>query len=395
MARTKKEASETLETLTEKPTVRDELSSIISKNLGKKFKDIEQAVWFLDEPEDAPTNVTDWISTGSKILDLSISNRPNGGYPVGKIVELNGLEGSGKSLLAAHAIAETQKRGGIGVFIDTESAVAPEFFESIGVDLKNMLYVPAETVEFIFETIESIINSVRGSGDADRLVTIVVDSLAGASTKIEMDADFDKDGYATAKAIILSKAMRKITNLIGKEKILVIVTNQLRQKLNAMAFADPWTTSGGKAIPFHSSVRIRLSSLGKIKKNDDVVGIKIKAQVIKNRIGPPFRTAELDMYFDSGIDHYSDWLAALKTRKIIAQSGPSYSFDLVDETTGELKDSPKFTSKEFPSLVEGNAEIKSFLYSQLCKASIMPYRKPGLSRLDDDVEIEEGTVDEQ
>ena len=210
----------TTDTDEQKSSVRDELSSIITKNLDKKFKDMDQAVWFLDEPEDAPTNVSDWISTGSKVLDLAISNMANGGNPVGRIIEITGLEGSGKSLLAAHAIAETQKKGGVGVFIDTETAVSPDFFKAIGVDIKNMLYIPAETTEYIFEAIENIIASVRGGTSKDRLVTIVVDSLAGASTKVEMDANYDKDGWATAKAIILSKAMRKITNLIGREKIL-------------------------------------------------------------------------------------------------------------------------------------------------------------------------------
>lgn len=379
-----------------KSSVRDELSSIITKNLDKKFKDMDQAVWFLDEPEDAPTNVSDWVSTGSKVLDLAISNMANGGNPVGRIVEITGLEGSGKSLLAAHAIAETQKKGGVGVFIDTETAVSPDFFKAIGVDIKNMLYIPAETTEYIFEAIENIIASVRGGTSKDRLVTIVVDSLAGASTKVEMDANYDKDGWATAKAIILSKAMRKITNLIGREKILLIFTNQLRQKLNAMAFADPWTTSGGKAVAFHSTIRMRLAVKGKIKKADEIVGIKIEAKIIKNRIGPPFRKAVFDMYFDSGIDHYSDWLEALQTKKIVTKSGQTYSFDWVDITTGEVikKDSPEFTSKEFPALMESNPEVKEYLYKRLCDACIMQYKDPTMSRLDDDTEVEDGTIEE-
>ena len=362
--------------------------------MDKKFKDMDQTVWFLDEPEDAPTNVSDWVSTGSTILDLAVSNRPNGGYPVGKIIEINGLEGSGKSLLAAHAIAETQKRGGVGVFIDTESAVDPSFFEAIGVDTKNMLYVPAQTTEYIFEAMENIIASIRGSGN-DRLVTIVVDSLAGASTKVEMDANYDKDGYATAKAIILSKAMRKITNLIAQQRILVILTNQLRQKLNAMAFADPWTTSGGKAVAFHSSIRIRLAAAGKLKNSDkDVIGIKIKAKVIKSRIGPPFRNAEIDMYFDSGIDHYSDLLAALKARKIISSSGTKLSFDLYDEKSGEVLESLEFTSKDFPTIIR-DPKNRDYLYKKLCDASIMQYRKEGIeTRLEDDIEVDNSTTEE-
>jgi recombination protein RecA len=236
---------------TDKPAVRDELASLISKNLNKQFKDEDQVAWFLDEPEDAPTVVTDWISTGSSLLDLAISNRPNGGLPVGKIVEFLGLEGTGKSLLAAHILAETQKKNGMAVFIDTESAVSMEFLQAIGVNVTNMLYVPLDTIEKIFTAIENIITSVRNSSK-DRLVTIVVDSAAGASTDVEMEADYSKDGYATTKAILMSKALRKITNLIAKQKILVVFTNQLRMKMQAMAFSDPYCVD-----PFSTKIKIR------------------------------------------------------------------------------------------------------------------------------------------
>ncbi|MDO8661236.1 MAG: hypothetical protein Q7K43_05065, partial [Candidatus Woesearchaeota archaeon] len=200
--------------------VKDDLAVLIQKNLSKELKDESSYIGFLDEPEEAPTTVTDWISTGNSLLDLAVSNRPHGGWPVGKIVELTGLEASCKSLLAAHALSETQKRGGISVFIDTESAVSVEFLNAIGINTKTMLYTQLETIEEIFQGMENIISSVRNNSK-DRLVTIVVDSLAGASTFIEMEADYTKDGYATTKAILLSKAMRKITNLIAQQKILV------------------------------------------------------------------------------------------------------------------------------------------------------------------------------
>ena len=207
--------------------------------------------------------------------------------------------------MAAHAIADTQKKGGLGVYIDTENACNTEFLEAIGIDIQKMLYVPLETVEDIFEAIDSIIESVRGS-DKKKLVTIVVDSVAGASTKVELSADYDQAGYATQKAIIISKAMRKITNLIGRERISLIFTNQLRTRLG-VSFGDPWTTSGGKAIAFHASCRLRLKQMGKLKSKvggvDQVVGIKTRAQVIKNRMGPPLRSVDYDIYFDRGIDN--------------------------------------------------------------------------------------------
>ena len=238
-------------------SVNDVLADTLADSLNKKFKDTKVA-YFLDGSDSTPTDIKDFVSTGSTMLDLAISNKPNGGIAVGRITELNGLESSGKSLLGAHMLAETQKKGGVAVYIDTETAVSTEFLTAIGVDVDNMLYLHLETVEDIFAAIEEIVAKVRES-DRDRLVTILVDSLAAASTKVEMEADFDKDGWATSKAIVISKAMRKITQMIGREKIALVFTNQLRQKLGVM-LGDPWTTSGGKALPFHASTRIRLKT---------------------------------------------------------------------------------------------------------------------------------------
>ncbi len=163
----------------------DALANTLADSINKQFKgQALKTAFFLDGDDDAPSNVKDWISSGCDSLDLAISNRPNGGFPVGRITEITGLEASGKSLLASHALAETQKKGGLAVYIDTESATSTEFLQAIGCDLKTMLYVPLETIEEIFETIETIVEGVRKS-NKDRLVTIVVDSVMGASTKIE------------------------------------------------------------------------------------------------------------------------------------------------------------------------------------------------------------------
>jgi recombination protein RecA len=364
--------------------LQDELASTLATNLNKKFKESHSKVaYFLDGDSDSPSEVTDWVSTGSTSLDLAVSNRPNGGWPVGRIVELTGLEAAGKSLLAAHALANTQKKNGIGVYIDTESAINSEFLSAIGVDLKKMLYVPLETIEDIFESIESIIETVR-KGNKDTVITIVVDSVAGASTKVEMAADFDKDGYNTSKAILLSKAMRKITNLIAKEKILVIFTNQLRSKMNAMAFADPYTTAGGKAIAYHSSVRIRLAPNGQIKGKrngkEDVLGIKTVAKVIKNRMGPPLRTAKFDIYFDRGIDDETSLLELLKELQIADNTGAWYV--LVDPSTGETLDL-KFQAKTFKSIVLDNPEIYSKVKQWVYDRYIVKYK----DSLDSDIEI--------
>ena len=304
-------------------TVHDVLADTLADSLNKKFKD-NKVAYFLDGTDQTPTDIKDFISTGSSMLDLAISNKPNGGIAVGRITEINGLESSGKSLLGAHILAETQKKGGVAVYIDTETSVSQEFLEVIGVDFSKMLYLHLETVEDIFEAIDEIVTKVRES-DKDRLVTILVDSLEAASTKVEMESDFEKDGWATAKAIVISKAMRKITQMIGRQKIALVFTNQLRQKLGVM-FGDPWTTSGGKALPFHASTRIRLKNMGQIKDTGkNVLGMKCRAQIVKNRLGPPLRHADYDMYFDRGIDNYGAWLTVLKEHKLVKSGGAWYT----------------------------------------------------------------------
>ena len=363
-------------------TKKDELADIIASELNKQFKH-QQVAYFLGK-NDTPTDIQGYISTGSTILDLAISNKPSGGLAVGKITELNGLEGSGKSLIGAHALADTQKQGGVAVYIDTESAVSEEFLQAIGIDTKTMLYVHLETCEDIFDTIETIVTKIRESSK-DKLVTILVDSLAAASTKIEMDADFDKDGYATHKAIIISKAMRKITQMIARQKVALIFTNQLRQKLGVM-FGDPWTTSGGKALPFHASTRIRLKNMGQIKDTKkDTIGIKIRAQVIKNRLGPPLRSAEFPLFFDKGIDDYGSWLTVMKDHKLVKQAGAWYTF--VDQNGKEHK----FQSKDFGALIS-DVETQEYIYDSICEKLILKYDSAQLGI--DDVTTEQEFVDE-
>lgn len=365
---------------------RDELSSILANNLNKKFKSAHKVAFFLDGSEQTPTDLDEWVSTGSPMLDLAIANRPHGGLPVGRITEITGLEGSGKSLLAAHAIADTQRKGGLGVYIDTENALNQDFLEAIGVDIKKMLYVPLETIEDIFEAIDSIIESIRAAdGDKKKLVTIVVDSVAGASTKVEISADYDQAGYATQKAIIISKAMRKVTNLIGRERISLIFTNQLRTRMG-VSFGDPWTTSGGKAIAFHASCRIRLKQMGQLKAKvggvEQIVGIKTRAQVVKNRMGPPLRSIDFDIYFDSGIDNYGSWLEMMKTYKIVNQSGAWYTY--VDTETGEEL---KFQAKNFEELIESRANLKETIYQTICDTYIMSYKESSAQSNIDNIEL--------
>jgi len=347
-------------------STRDELAGVLAETLNKQFKDMKVA-YFLDGSDTTPTDIKDFVSTGSTMLDLAISNKPNGGIAVGRITEINGLESSGKSLLGAHILAETQRKGGVAVYIDTETSVSTEFLGAIGIDVESMLYLHLETVEDIFSAIEEIVAKVRES-DKDRLVTILVDSLAAATTKVELEAEFDKDGWATSKAIILSKAMRKITQMIGRQKIALVFTNQLRQKLGVM-FGDPWTTSGGKALPFHASTRIRLKNLGQIKDTKkNTIGMKMRAQVIKNRLGPPMRHADFNLYFESGIDDDGSWLQVLKDHKLLKQGGAWYT--MTNQNGEELK----FQSKDWSEQLK-DVEFREHCYNLICDKVILKYDK--------------------
>lgn len=341
---------------------RDELASLIADSLNKLHKD-GQVAYFLDGEEETPTDLKDFVSTTNDVLDLIISNRPNGGIAAGRITELTGLEASGKSLLSAAFIAATQRRGGVAVLIDTENAVNDEYFEAVGVDLKKLVYAAHDTVEDIFDSIVEIVEKVRASSGKNKLVTIVVDSVAQASTKAEKATDFSKDGYATGKAILISKAMRKITTMLGRERIALVFTNQLRMKLNAPAFSDPYTTSGGKGIAYAASTRIRLTQVGKLKDSDgNVIGIRTKAKIEKNRLGPPHREMEFNIYFNRGIDNYGSWLDVLSDNEVIKKSSSWYTYG-----------NHKFQAKDFADLLKSNKELKDELYQKMCDGLIMKY----------------------
>jgi len=364
---------------------RDELAQLIVDTANRSQKDGSRVAYFLDEQED-PSMVSDWISTGSSMLDLAISNRKNGGLPVGRIAELNGLEGTGKSLLAAHIIADTQRKGGVGVMIDTENAAAPAFWTAVGCDLRNLPYFQLVTVEEIFNKMEELIGIVRKSSK-DRLCTIIVDSLAQASTASEMESEHGAKGYNTQKAIIISMACRKILGLIGKQRILPVFTNQLRMNMATFGHGDKWVVPGGKAMGFAASVRVRLTTTATLKNSKkEVIGNSCKAIVTKNRMGPPKRVAEFDIHYDSGIQDLSSWLTFMKEKGMVSGTTAKYKLKL---ESGE----ETFSTSEFVERVNADAEFKDRVYSAICDRQIMAYRDPN-SKIVDDVVSDDSVEDE-
>jgi len=352
----------------------DILANDVLSVINKKFKDLPNAAGYMSNAN----LVTKWCSTGCDILDLAISNRPNGGLGYGTIVEMSGLEGSGKSLLAAHILSECQKQGGLAVLFDTEKALGMlDFYCSVGLDPSRVIYTDKlRALEEIYQTMELIIEKSIAA-NSDKPVVIVVDSVMGASTLLELEADYEKDGYATTKAIVNSKAMRKIPSLIAGRPILIVLINQLRANVGAIGFgADKWSVSGGQAIPFTASTRLRLKKLGQLKGKingaDAVIGETIEVAIVKNRLGPPKRKVKFDIRYDSGIDNYGSWLTMLKELGAIGQSGSSYSYKYIDGDTGE-EITKKFQSKDFRRLLEETPGLKEVIYDQICEAYIMKY----------------------
>lgn len=364
----------------------DDLATAIADELTKSGFET-----YFNGNAESPAAIKDFLSTGSSLLDLAIGNRPNAGIPGGRITEISGLEGSGKSLVCAHIMKSAQAEGGVAVLLDTENAVNEDFYNAIGLDFSKVIYRQPDTVEEIFETIDKIIE-VYAKGNKEKQnkkIVIIVDSVTAAPTRKELEeGTAETSGYGTEKAKFLSQAMRKSVLRIGDFKIFLVFTNQLRQKLNAQPFADPWTTPGGKAIDFYTSVRIRLQAANEIKNsNKDVIGIHAIAKVVKNRCGPPKRRAELDIYFDRGIDDFASWVKFLKGAGII--DGSNGRFTYVDSTGAEHK----FQTGTWKQFVQDNPTVVQELYNKMAEHVILRYKSDGVSTEDGTAELD--PIDEE
>ena len=251
----------------------------------------------------APTHVKRWVSTGSKLLDYIVANKRNGGLPEGRIVEIFGPPSIGKSHLAIQVARSTQDMGGIVIYIDTENATSVENLQALGVDIEDrFVFIETSCTEDVFKFAESTILKAK-SLDKDVPVTIICDSVAASSPKAELLGDYDQASIGL-QARAISKGMRKITQVIGDTSALFLILNQTRTKIGVM-FGDPDTTPGGKAIPFHSSVRIKLGAGQPIKNKDgDVIGINVWAKTIKNKVSPPFRKIDFEIHFGVGIKEH-------------------------------------------------------------------------------------------
>lgn len=290
-----------------------QLKMLLTKVINAKFADTVA----YDLEGNAPTNVIDWISTGSTLLDYICSNRKDGGIPCGKLTEIVGQESSGKSLICQHLAANTQKKGGLCIYIDTEASLNKEFCKRLGVNIEELVYAVPPTMEDVFDTIEESVKKIR-TVDTDVPITIIWDSVAGTPTKTEIEGTFNPQEQIGIAARIISKAMRKIVDSIAREKITLVFTNQLKTAIGKFGYGDPMSaTYGGKAIPYHASLRIKMKKIGEVKIAEESVGISSEVKVIKSKISPPFRSCRFPTLFASGVDNFGSILEHLKTLKEI------------------------------------------------------------------------------
>lgn len=265
-------------------------AALVAAALRKKKLDVA-----LLGSSDSPAVVTGWTSTGCIVLDRIMG----GGLPIGRMTEIFGDTSTGKSLIAAQVAAMAQQQNHIVFMIDTESAVSLPIMEAVGVNIDELIYSAPDTVEEVFEEMASAIE-IKQANYPDELMVIIWDSIAATSAEAEMSKDFGDTGYLTHSRII-SQAMRKMSRNISKERICALFLNQVRENIGVM-FGDKETTFGGKAIPFHASVRVRLKLGQKIKHDKKIVGLNTTATVVKNKVAEPFLSATLPIYFGHGID---------------------------------------------------------------------------------------------
>ena len=352
----------------QEPTARDPKKIIREMRTALNKDDDEKLTWNLAE-EDSPTHVSDFISTGSTLLDYVISNRQDGGVPVGKLTEIAGEEATGKSLLCAHIIANTQRKGGIAVYLDSENAANPGFMKQVGVDLDALIYVQPGTIERSFETIEGIIKTLRGK-NSKVPVTIIWDSLAGTPPQAEIEGDYDPNSRIGVGAKAMSKGLRKITDLIGKEKITLVFTNQLKMNPGAGPYGDPWVTPYGKAVPYHASVRIRLNSSTKLKDaNGNVYGVKTNARCVKTRLGPPHRRCTFEIHFDVGVDDVGSWFTFLHEEMKLVEKRAGWCYVDIG------RDKPvQFREKDWRKLVSDEPAVRAWALSHLAQRLTVVYK---------------------
>ena len=340
----------------------------------------DKVTWDLTK-DDSPTHIKEWLSTGSTLLDYVISNRRDGGVPCGKITEIQGEESSGKSLICAHLIANIQKKGGIAVYLDTENATNPDFMRRIGVDLEKLIYVQPGTIEKAFEIMEGIISTIRAKAPT-QAVLIVWDSVGNTPPQAEIEGDYDPQSQMGLGAKAMARGLRKVTEMIGREQITMVFTQPLTYRMTASKYEDPLGTKYGKALPYHSSVRLRVQSSTKLKdKSGEIYGIVTNGRIIKSRLGTSHRTCKFEIHFDHGIDDESSWFLVLHEAGTLTKDNGWCYIDTLP--SGRIWDKPgvylgkdrgvQFREAEFGKLCREDKRVREWALDTLEKLLVVKY----------------------
>jgi len=312
----------------------DAKKAVLDKALGDIIKRYgDGSIMRLGE---AHSMVVDAIPTGSLSLDLALGV---GGIPRGRITEIYGPESSGKTTLCQHLVAESQKMGGTAAYIDMEHALDPTYAAKCGVDIDNLLVSQPDTGEQALEITETLVRS--GAVDI-----VVVDSVAALVPRSELEGDMG-DATMGVQARLMSQALRKLSGAINQTKTTVVFTNQLRQKIGVM-FGNPETTTGGQALKFYASVRLDVRRIQAIKMGEEVIGNRTRVRVVKNKVAPPFRTAEFDIMFNEGISKVGDMLDLATKLEIITKRGAFFSYG--DIRIGQGRENSKEFLRQNPDL---------------------------------------------
>ena len=295
------------------------------------------------------------IPSGCLELDFALGV---GGIPRGRIIEIYGPESSGKTTIALHIIPESQKLGGTAAFIDAEHALDPIYAENLGVDVDELYVSQPDTGEQALEICEALVRS--GAMDV-----VVIDSVAALVPKAEIEGDMG-DSHVGLQARLMSQALRKLAGVISKSNTIVVFINQLREKVGVM-FGNPETTTGGKALKFYASIRLDVRRVDSIKNGGEVIGNRTRIKVVKNKVAPPFKTAEFDIIYGEGISHEGSVLDMAVEHKIINKTGAWYSYG--DMRMAQGRDNARLFLKDNQALCD---EIENKLRAELATAAVKP-----------------------
>jgi len=326
--------SSSREPIPSQPLVNDAKRAVLDKALGDILKRYgDGSIMRLGE---AHSMTVETIPTGSLSLDIALGV---GGIPRGRITEIYGPESSGKTTICQHIVAEVQKIGGTAAFIDMEHALDPSYAARTGVDIDNLLVSQPDTGEQALEITETLVRS--GAVDI-----VVIDSVAALVPRSELEGDMG-DATMGVQARLMSQALRKLSGAINQTKTTVVFTNQLRQKIGVM-FGNPETTTGGQALKFYASIRLDVRRVQSIKLGDEVIGNRTKVRVVKNKVAPPFRTAEFDIMYNEGISKAGDILDLATQLEIIQKRGAFFSYG--DLRLGQGRENAKEFLRQNPDV---------------------------------------------